>query len=141
MATNRLSLKMQASTLEQLETRSREQGEPVARLAERYIEEGLRLETHPGIVFRDGPTGRRAAIAHGPDVWEAIPVIKNVEAEDEQALEQAARRLGLTTAQVYAAVRYYAKYRDEIDARARDNEELAARLEAEWLRQQAALAG
>lgn len=141
MATNRLSLKIKASTLDQLEARSREQREQVAHLAERYIEEGLRLETHPGIVFRDGPTGRRAAVAHGPDVWEVIPVVRNVGGQGEQALEQAAQRLDLTLAQVHAAARYYAEYRDEIDARIRDNEELAAHLEADWLRRQTPRAG
>jgi hypothetical protein len=30
------------------------------------------MEEHPGIAFRDGPSGRRAALAGGPDVWEAI---------------------------------------------------------------------
>lgn len=31
---------------------------------------------HPGIVFKDGPTGRRAALAMGPDVWEVVTYIK-----------------------------------------------------------------
>ncbi len=30
------------------------------------------MEEHLGIAFRDGPSGRRAALAGGPDVWEAI---------------------------------------------------------------------
>jgi hypothetical protein len=46
-------------TLRVLRERSRRGGEPLARLAERYIEEGLRTDRHPGIMFRDGPAGRR----------------------------------------------------------------------------------
>jgi hypothetical protein len=38
-------------------------GEAKSRTAERLIDEGLRMEDHPGIVFRDGPAGRRAALA------------------------------------------------------------------------------
>lgn len=37
-------------------------------LALRLLEEGLRMLDHPGIVFRDGPAGRRAGLIAGPDV-------------------------------------------------------------------------
>jgi hypothetical protein len=48
-----------------------------ARVAERLIEEGLRIEEElPGIVFRSGPTGRRAGIAGGHDVWEIARDLK-----------------------------------------------------------------
>ena len=32
------------------------------------VDEGLRMAEHPGVVFRDGPTGRRAGLVTGPDV-------------------------------------------------------------------------
>ncbi len=35
------------------------------------------MEEHPGIAFRDGPVGRRAALAGGPDVWEVIETLQN----------------------------------------------------------------
>ncbi|MGA2830658.1 MAG: hypothetical protein ABSF03_31600, partial [Streptosporangiaceae bacterium] len=35
------------------------------------------MSEHPGIVFRAGPTGRRASLASGPDVWEAVRAIKS----------------------------------------------------------------
>ena len=35
------------------------------------------MAEHPGIVFRDGPTRRRAAVAGGPDVWEIIRAVKS----------------------------------------------------------------
>ena len=35
-------------------------------LTERLISEGLDTLHHPGIVYRDGTTGRRAALAVGP---------------------------------------------------------------------------
>ena len=41
------------------------------------VDEGLRTTEHPGVVFRDGPTGRRAALAGGPDVWEVMRAIKS----------------------------------------------------------------
>src|ERR1700737_2107110 len=41
------------------------------------VDEGLRMAEHPGVVFRDGPTGRRAGLAGGPDVWEVMRAIKS----------------------------------------------------------------
>jgi hypothetical protein len=46
-------------------------------LLERLVTEGLDTLHHPGIVYRDGPTGRRAALAVGPDVWEVITLIRD----------------------------------------------------------------
>ncbi|HJQ42001.1 MAG TPA: hypothetical protein VJ831_02855, partial [Jatrophihabitantaceae bacterium] len=40
--------------------------------ANRFVDEGLRMEEHPGVVFRDGPTGRRAVLIGGPDVRDVI---------------------------------------------------------------------
>jgi Domain of unknown function (DUF5615) len=48
---------MSERTLARLDDRSRRRGEPKSRTAERLIDEGLRMEDHPGIVFRDGPAG------------------------------------------------------------------------------------
>jgi hypothetical protein len=67
---------MQEKVLSRLERRSRELGEPKSRVAERLIDEGLRMEEFPGIVFRDGPTGRRASLLGGPDVWEVVVDLK-----------------------------------------------------------------
>src|ERR1700680_500519 len=41
------------------------------------VDEGLRMTEHPGVVFRDGPTGRRAGLAAGPDVWEVMRAVKS----------------------------------------------------------------
>jgi hypothetical protein len=45
-------------------------GETVSDRLRRYAEEGARRDEHPMITFRDGPTGRRAGLTNGPDVWE-----------------------------------------------------------------------
>lgn len=98
------------------------------------------MDEHPGITFRDGPTGRRAALAGGPDVWEIMQTIKGGKARGDAAVTAAADLLGLTEAQVRVAVRYYAAYPDEIDQRIRRNVEEADAAEAAWRREQAALA-
>lgn len=40
--------------------------------ANRLADEALRMSEHPGIVFRPGPTGRRAGLVADPDVWKVI---------------------------------------------------------------------
>lgn len=64
---------------------------------------------HPGIVFRDGPTGRRAALVSGPDIWEVVGGVRGV--RDDGELSTVASDLGLTRPQLDAALRYYADFR------------------------------
>ena len=111
-----LSIRMPDETREQLEATAEAHGESRSALMQRYIEEGLRMDRHPGIVFRSGPAGRRPALAGGPDVWEVIQVVQNVETRGDRAIAEAASWLGLSAAQVRTAVEYYADYPAEIDS-------------------------
>ncbi len=126
-------------TLERLALGARRRGEAKARTAERLIDEGLRMEDHPGIVFRDGPTGRRAALAAGPDVWEVVETLQGTGLSGEKAVVATAEWGNLTPLQVRAAVRYYADFREEIDERIQLNRQEAERQRAAWERAQAAL--
>ena len=49
-----VSFRFDPSTVERLKRRSREVGASQGALAERYIDEGMRIDEHPGIYFRDG---------------------------------------------------------------------------------------
>ncbi|HEY3960762.1 MAG TPA: hypothetical protein VGL68_09650 [Solirubrobacteraceae bacterium] len=130
---------MSPKTLARLDVGARRRGEAKARTAERLIDEGLRMEDHPGIVFRDGPSGRRAALAGGPDVWEVVETLKDSGLTGEQAVAATAEWGVLTHAQVHAAVRYYADFRDEVDERIAHNSEEADRRRAAWVRAREAL--
>lgn len=96
----------------------------ISTLAEQLIDEGLRMDAHPAIVFRDGPTGRRAAIAGGPDVAEVIASIIGGDVGVDERRARASDLMGLSLHLVDAALAYYADHTDEID------EEIAARIEA-----------
>ncbi len=117
-------------TLATLRARSKRRGEPLSRLAERYIEEGLRADSHPGIVFRDGPAGRRAGLISGPDVWEIIGALRTVPEKGEKRVVALAERLGLTEPRVRAAIRYYTEYPADIDAWIAANDADADKLDA-----------
>ena len=134
------SIRMSEDTMARLDAGARRRGEAKARTAERLIVEGLRIEEHPGIAFRDGPAGRRAALAGGPDVWEVIDTLKGTGLSGEAAVKATAEWGSLTPAQVRIAVRYYGDFREEVDQRIAFNREEAMRQRAAWERAQDALA-
>jgi uncharacterized small protein (DUF1192 family) len=111
-----ISIRMPDETLEQLEATAEAHGETRSALTQRYIDEGLRKDRHPGIVFRPGPAGRRPGLAGGPDVWEVVQVVRNVEPRGDRAIVEAPSWLGLAATQVRIAMEYYADYPAEIDA-------------------------
>lgn len=106
-----------------------------------FVDEAIRAEEHPGIMFRPGPTGRRAAVVGGPDVWEVIATLHTVRAaepavEGNTLVTAVAEALGLTERKVRVATRYYAAYPHEIDDRISITNELADEAEAAWLTEQ-----
>ena len=56
---------------------SRHPGLTASSVAARLVDEGLRMEEHPGVIFRNGPMGRRATLVGGPDVWEVIRALRS----------------------------------------------------------------
>ncbi|MGN6254993.1 MAG: hypothetical protein ACTHO8_08455 [Solirubrobacterales bacterium] len=138
--TQTFSARWGTDVLNRLNRRSELAGTNKSRLAERYVDEGTRMDEHPGVVFRGGPTGRRAALAGGPDVWEVMAALKGGKARGEEAISATAELLDLTDSQVRIAARYYGAFTDEIDRRIALNTEDADEAEAAWQREQAALA-
>ena len=140
MATRHLTLRLDADVVDRLDERIQSTGRKRPELIARYVDEGMRMEDHPGIVFRSGPAGRRAALAAGPDVWEIIRVVRNVEGSGEAAVTQAAEWLRLAREQVDIAVRYYSEYPDDVDRWIDRVDEEARRAQQIWERRQDTLA-
>jgi len=79
------------------------------------VDEGLRMRRAPGVVFVDGPVGRRPVIAGtGLDVWEVIAAWQEL-GRDYRRLRTAYD--WLTEPQLRAALSYYEAYPAEIDER------------------------
>jgi hypothetical protein len=108
-------IRIGSDTLDALRERSSQTGEPIVRLAQRYIDEGMRLDRHPGIVFRGGPAGRRAVVVGGPDVWEVVTAARSASERGERLIAALAERVGVPADRIRIAMRYYAEYPDEID--------------------------
>src|SRR3989442_8404717 len=93
-----------------LRERTPQSGEPIVRLAQRYIDEGMRLDRHPGIVFRTGPAGRRPVVVGGPDVWEVVQAARSAPERGDALVAALAERIGVAPDKIRAAVRYYAEH-------------------------------
>lgn len=120
------SLRIPAASLEALDRLAAERGQSANALAARLIEEGLRTERHPLITFRQGAAGRRPALLGTRlDVWQVVDIV----GENDDSVAQAAEYLVQPEIKIQAALRYYAEYRDEVDAWAQLMREGAAREE------------
>jgi uncharacterized protein (DUF433 family) len=124
-----LTFRVAPATRRHLKRRAVESGESQTALAERYVEEGLRRDEHPLIWFRDGAAGRRAALLGTRlDVWQVIETLRQA----GNSIEDAAAYLDQPVVRIRAALRYYAEYRDEVDAWAERMHAIAEREEAAW---------
>lgn len=110
-----VSVRLDDALAERLRLRARAAGETLSDRMRRFAEEGTRREEHPLIVFRDGPTGRRAGLLGGPDIWEIVMWLEDV-AEEADPLATLLEDTALTRSQVNAALHYRATYPDEIAA-------------------------
>jgi hypothetical protein len=124
------AIRIEAGTLSALRERSARSGEPLVRLAQRYIAEGLRSDRHPGIFFRDGPAGRRAVVVGGPDVWEVVAAARSAPEGGDRGIGALAQRIGIPPDRVRVALRYYAEYPEEVDRFVELVEDDARQLEA-----------
>jgi uncharacterized protein (DUF433 family) len=115
MASVQKSLRIPRRIAEEIEDLGAEGGLDFSGVANQLLEEAVRMRRCPGVVFRVGPSGRRATVAGtGIDVWEIIATY--------HAVGRAERRLQksyhwLTEPQLRAALAYYRLYPDEIDER------------------------
>jgi uncharacterized protein (DUF433 family) len=131
-----VAFRIRPRTLEHLKRRVRETGLSQTDLTERYLEEGLRMDEHPLIVFRDGPMGRRPGLAGSRlDVWQVVNMVRA-----NGSAQEAAAYLEIPIERVLAGMRYYADYSDEIEDWIDRQETVARREQATW-RHQASLAG
>src|ERR1700730_5619713 len=83
-------------------------GSTTSALAQRLIDEGLRMSDHPGVIFKDGPSGRRAALAYRPDIWEVVKFLREVDEGVRAAVGAAAGVFAVDGSRISTALSYYA---------------------------------
>lgn len=114
--------------------------------ANMLVDEGLRMMEHPGVIFRTGPTGRRAGLAAGPDVWEIVRAVRSARAAEpdlgeRELLAMVAENSGVPVRLIRVATGYWAAYPEEIDAEVAAADAAEENAEQAWRREQKLLAG
>jgi len=127
--TSPLSVRLSDATIARLGRHAQRVHLAPRTLAQRYVEEGLRMDEHPLVRFAEGPAGRRARLmGTGKDVWEVIAIVR----DNGGDIAEAARYLEMPLGLVQAAVTYYGAYTDEIDQWIEVNAQEAAEAHAAW---------
>ncbi|HEX9518952.1 MAG TPA: hypothetical protein VF940_22595 [Streptosporangiaceae bacterium] len=138
--TTPLSIRFDDRLLARLRRRANATSGTTSALAQRLIDEGLRMADYPGVIFKDGPSGRRAALAYGPDVWEIVKFLREIDERGPAALDAAAEVLAIDASRIAIAMSYYTAFPDEIDAEIAEADDASARAEEAWRVQQRLIA-
>lgn len=119
------SFRLSEELLERLEQAAREGGESTTSLVSTLLDEGLKANQFPGIVYRSGPTGRRAGLVRGPDVWEIVRDLRSAPGVGQERIDLVVEETGVSRAGVMLAIDFYGAYPEEIDQRIELDERVA----------------
>ena len=114
-------MRLRQSLRRELEATAARSRRSVADVTQELLDEALRMRQCPGIYFADEPSGRTAKIGgSGLGVWEVVRDFSEDAGRIRRAFPQ------LSQAQITAALMYYTRYRDEIQAQIDANAALTA---------------
>jgi hypothetical protein len=102
---------------QKLAARAARDGVSATSLLERLITEGIDQIDYPGVVFRGPAHDRRAALAAGPDVWEVIARLRELDGSQEHRIATLSAESGLHPRLIRIAVDYAAEHPDVIRER------------------------
>jgi uncharacterized protein (DUF433 family) len=88
----------------------------------RIIEEWVTLQRYPALEFREGVFGRRAALRHGPEVWEIVSISRRYGPDRERLY---AHFSWLDAASIDQALEFYKAMPDDVDRILAENERIA----------------
>lgn len=122
------SFRLPEDLLDRLEAESRSKGISTTGLVTTLLDEGLKVRQFPGVAYRDGPTGRRAGLVGGPDIWEVIRDLRHAPGKGVKRIEHLAGETGLSAARIRLAAEFFAEFPDEIEARITADEQASERV-------------
>jgi hypothetical protein len=113
--------------LGRLEEEASAAGTTVTALVTELLTEGLDLRRFRGLVYRDGPTGRRVALVGGPDVWEVIRDLRHLEGDQGDRVQALSTSTGVAPAMILQAIDFYGASPAAVDERIAADEAAASR--------------
>ena len=139
MATS-TSFRISDAARTRLATRAAREGMTATALLDLLIVEGIDQLDYPGIIFRGPAHDRRAALAAGPDVWEVIARLQELDGSEEQRISLLSAESDLHPRLIRIALDYAAEHPAEIRERIERNHAVAERSRGMSQQRQALLA-
>lgn len=124
MATS-TSFRISDITRQRLAARASWEGITVTALLDRLIMEGSDNLDFPGVVFRGPAHDRRAGLAAGPDIWEIVARLQELDSIEEQRIATLAEEAGVHARLIRLALDYAAEHREVIQNRIDNNRAMA----------------
>ena len=124
MATS-TSFRISDTAKTRLASRAAREGMSATALLGQLIVEGIDQLDYPGIVFRGPAHDRRAALAAGPDVWEVVARLQELEGTEEQRISLLVAESDLHPRLVRIALDYAAEHPDQVLERIGRNRAMA----------------
>jgi hypothetical protein len=124
------SFRISETARERLASHAAQEGTSATALLDQLIVEGVEQRDYPGIVFRGSAHDRRAALAGGPDVWEVVRRLQELDGTEEQRISLLAEESGLHPRLVRLALDYAAEHPGDVLARIERNRAMAERSRA-----------
>jgi len=139
MATS-TSFRISDAARTRLATRAAREGMTATALLDLLIVEGIDQLDYPGIIFRGPAHDRRAALAAGPDVWEVIARLQELDGSEEQRISLLSAESDLHPRLIRIALDYATEHSAEIRERIERNQAVAERSRGMSQQRQALLA-
>ena len=108
------SFRIGDATKARLASRAAREGMTATALLGQLIVEGIDQLDYPGIIFRGPAHGRRAALAAGPDVWEVVARLQELDGSEEQRISLLSAESDLHPRLIRVALDYAADHADEV---------------------------
>ena len=124
------SFRISETTRDRLASHAAQEGTSATALLDQLIVEGVEQRDYPGIVFRGPAHDRRAALAGGPDVWEVVGRLQELDGTEEQRISLLAEESGMHPRLIRVALDYAAEHPDDVLARIERNRAMAERSRA-----------
>ena len=121
------SFRISDATRARLASRAAHEGMTATALLGQLITEGIDQFDYPGIIFRGPAHDRRAALAAGPDVWEIVARLQELDGSEEQRIGLLSAESDLHPRLIRIALDYAADHADEVRARIERNRAAAER--------------
>jgi len=125
VSTRSTSFRISERAKKQLAERAEREGVSATALLERLIVEGVDALDHPGIVHRGSPNNRRAALAAGPDVWEVVSRLRELDGPEEERISTLTEETDLHPRLIRIAIDYAAEHPREVRDRIKRNQRAA----------------